>query len=239
MEIKVNALMIRAIDYKDNDKILTLFTADKGLITAGIKGVKRAGAKLKFAAQPFCFAEYILTQKGGRYTVINATEEENFYDLRTDINKFYAASSVIDSIPSLVVEGENAYDMFYIAVRALMDMCTGDEIVVLISYLLSALSYSGYSISLSDCAVCGSSLLDCERMRFDMHTGTFSCYDCGDGVGASGVTYNVLRYALGKSYQKNAITDEGKKRALRLLKEYLIFKTESKCAPLSELIRLL
>ncbi len=52
--------MLRATDYLENDKILTLLTAEMGKITAGIKGVKKAGAKLKFAAQPFCFAEYIL-----------------------------------------------------------------------------------------------------------------------------------------------------------------------------------
>ena len=58
--------MIRAVDYGENDKILTLLSAERGKISAGIKGVKKAGAKLKFAAQPFCLAEYVLTGRGGR-----------------------------------------------------------------------------------------------------------------------------------------------------------------------------
>ena len=53
MEIKVNALVLRAADYGENDKILTLLTAERGKLTAGIKGVRKSGAKLKFAAQPF------------------------------------------------------------------------------------------------------------------------------------------------------------------------------------------
>ena len=76
MDIKVNALMLRAVDYNENDKILTLLTAEKGKISAGIKGVKKAAAKLKFAAQPFCFAEYVLSSRGDKHTVINATECE-------------------------------------------------------------------------------------------------------------------------------------------------------------------
>ena len=92
MELIVNAVMLKAIDYGENDKILTLLTAENGKITAGIKGVKKASAKLRFAAQPFCFAEYVLSQKGDRFTVINAAECESFYDLRTDIGKFYSAS---------------------------------------------------------------------------------------------------------------------------------------------------
>ncbi|MDE6000931.1 MAG: DNA repair protein RecO, partial [Clostridia bacterium] len=93
MDIVVNAVMLRSVDYNENDKILTLLTAERGKITAGIKGVKKAAAKLKFAAQPFCFAEYVLASRGDKYTVINAAESESFYDLRTDINKFYAASA--------------------------------------------------------------------------------------------------------------------------------------------------
>ena len=56
MEEKLNALMLRGVDYKDNDKMLTLYSLERGLVSAGIKGVKKAGAKLKFASQPFCFA---------------------------------------------------------------------------------------------------------------------------------------------------------------------------------------
>ena len=43
--IKVNALMLRAADYGENDKILTLLTAELGKISAGIKGVKKGGGK--------------------------------------------------------------------------------------------------------------------------------------------------------------------------------------------------
>ena len=62
MEVKVNALVIKSVDYKDNDKILTLYSLENGKITTNIKGVKRAGAKLKFASDPFCFCEYILQE---------------------------------------------------------------------------------------------------------------------------------------------------------------------------------
>ena len=53
MESKTDALLLRAVDYGENDKIVTLLTADRGKIAAAVKGVKNAGAKLRFAAQPF------------------------------------------------------------------------------------------------------------------------------------------------------------------------------------------
>lgn len=236
--IKVNALMLRAVDYGENDKILTLLTAEAGKISAGIKGVKKAGAKLKFAAQPFCFAEYILARRGDRYTVTQASENESFYELRTDINKFYAACAVCEGANALTFEGDDCSAVFTSAVRALSQICDGDESEALIKFFLSALASSGYSISAENCTECGNPLCGEEKLRFDMKTGTFTCYDCGDGVGTSGVTYNVLRMCSGKKYLAQFITPDGKKRALRLIREYLAYKTEAKCASLSEYLRL-
>ena len=79
MEIKTEGVVLQAIDYKDNDKLLTVFSPTLGKITAGIRGVKKPKAKLAFAAQPFCFAEYILAEKGGRYTVTGAYLHESFF----------------------------------------------------------------------------------------------------------------------------------------------------------------
>jgi len=82
MDVKTEAIVLQAIDYKDDDKLLTLFSPTLGKITAGIRGVKKPKAKLAFSAQPFCFAEYILAEKGGRYTVTNAYLHESFFSLR-------------------------------------------------------------------------------------------------------------------------------------------------------------
>lgn len=235
---KINALMLRAVDYGENDKILTLLSAEAGRVTAGIKGVKKAGAKLKFAAQPFCFAEYILAERGGRYTVVQASECESFYELRTDINRYYAACAVCEAALALTYEGDGGENIFSDCIHALGDMCGGDEGLALVAFLLKALRRSGYGVRLDGCAECSAGLIDEERMRFDMDFGGFTCWDCGSGTGASGVTYNVLRMADGLDYNKAQITADGKKRALRLLKEYLDYKTDAKLNSLSEYIRL-
>lgn len=243
-EIKVNALMLRAVDYLENDKILTLLTAERGKITAGVKGVKKAGAKLKFAAQPFCFAEYILTERGGRYTVIQASECESFYELRCDVNKYYAACAVCEAAICLTADGDGGSDMFTLCVRALRDMCGGDERLALSSFLLAALRSSGYGISVNAfCPVCGCRLDKAEKLRFDLDGGTFTCWDCSKFAGVGGATYLALRAADGHRVNgggndAEALNAEGEKRALKLLREYLVRKTDAKCLSLSEYINL-
>ena len=91
MEIKTEGIVLQSMDYKDNDKLLTLFSPTLGKILVGARGVKKPKAKLSFAVQPFCFAEYILAEKGGRYTLTGAYQYESFFSLRLDIVRFYAA----------------------------------------------------------------------------------------------------------------------------------------------------
>lgn len=231
--------MLRAVDYGENDKILTLLTAERGKICAGIKGVRKSGAKLRYAAQPFCFAEYVLARRGEKYTVINASENESFYDLRTDINKFYAASAAVEAADALTYEGDECREIFYECVKALGEICNGDERSALIRFLLFALAQSGYAINADRCGECGASLAGADRLRFDMNSGSFTCGDCGDGAGASRVTYNVIRKMGGKPYEADLVTPDGEKRALRLIREYTAFKLGTAFKSLSEYIRLI
>ena len=60
---KIKALVLRAADFKENDKLLLLYCGEYGKITASIRGVKKPGAKLKFAAEPFCFGEFMLSDR--------------------------------------------------------------------------------------------------------------------------------------------------------------------------------
>ena len=63
MEEKLNGIVLSGVSFGENDKILNIFTLEKGTVSAIIKGVKKAGAKLKFASEPFCFAEFFMYRK--------------------------------------------------------------------------------------------------------------------------------------------------------------------------------
>ena len=237
MEIKCNALVLRAVDYKENDKLLTLFTADRGKLTAVCRGVKKASAKLKFAAQPFCFAEYVLAERAGRHTVISAFLHDGFYPLREDIQKFYAASSVLEVCNLLQPEGMEGGALFFHAVQTLGKMCQESEGGLLVEFLLNALALAGYPLRLDGCARCGNAIKN--RGRFSFDTACFYCDECPSENCApvSEVTYRTLRIAA--KAEEGEPEADGVKRALRLLKEYFSQKIESKGESLSEYIRLL
>ena len=227
MEIKTDAIVLQAIDYKDDDKLLTLFSPAVGKITAGIRGVKKPTAKLAFCAQPFCFAEYVLAEKGGRYTVTGAYLHESFFDLRLDIDRFYAACAMAEVCRAILMENEEYEGLF-------VGFIEGVE--ALVSFILIALRESGYPIDLSYLEECDGEIGD--KLWFDFSDGKFTAFDrCVQGERASVSTYHTLRKCAGLTYDETQL-EGGKKRALRLLRAFLYEKTEEEYKNLGEVIRL-
>ena len=104
MEEILHGIVLGSVSYGDNDKILTVFTLERGSVCAKIKGVKKAGAKLKFASEPFCFAEFVFSKSGERRTVIGASLLDSFYPLRNDLKTLYLASSCLEFVKRFDVE---------------------------------------------------------------------------------------------------------------------------------------
>ena len=227
MEVKVNALVIKAVDYKDNDRILTLYSLEKGKITAGIKGVKKAGAKLKFASEPFCFAEYILAEKNGRYTVTNASYYDSFYDLRLNLNKYYL-SAVVAEFLNVYLESEIADPiLFDNALNTIKNICyQNNEISHLAKFMYQSLNALGYQIETSICFYC-----NCEingRVFFRYKDATFACEECvlEDYSEIRKETY----YAFTKIIENKIEELEGKEGSIKMLTyflaHYLFVKTD-------------
>lgn len=239
MEVKTDAVVLQTLDYKDDDKLLTLFSPSLGKITAGIRGVKKPKARLAFAAQPFAFCEYVLAEKSGRYTVTSAYLHESFFDLRTDVERFYAACAAAEVARTVAVENERFQGLFVGFIECLKGLCLAKEDAseALITFLLIALHESGYPLDLAFLEENDGDIG--EKIWFDFADGRFATFErCQAGERASISTYHTLRKCAGLSFDERA-SKGGKKRALRLLKAYLTEKTEERFESLGEFIRML
>lgn len=182
MEEKCRAVVLRAVDYKDNDKILTLFSLENGVVSAAIRGVKRAGAKLKFAAQPFCFCEYVLRVKGDKRSVISADIIESFYPIRENITKFYTGAVALEFVGSFMQEGMDGRELFISLMGFLKTLCYTEVSpkIALSKFLLEGLALSGYELSVNACAKCRKTLKN--RAFFDFNIGSAVCEDCRESL---------------------------------------------------------
>ena len=231
MEFKADALLLRAVDYGENDRMVTLLTAERGKIAASLKGVRKAGARLRFAAQPFCFAEYVFAARGGRNTVTSAALHDGFYALCEDVTRYYAAAVVTETCDRISLEGMQAAPLLVAAVTALEGLCA-DEPLALVAFLLAALAYAGYPVETGACPACGR--VPAGRMRCSFADGAFFCDAClPDAVPASESTYLALRAARGTGEAE----PDGIVRALRLLGAYFERQVGAQLPALAQYLR--
>jgi DNA repair protein RecO (recombination protein O) len=239
MEVKTEAIVLGAVDYKDNDKLLTLFSPTLGKITAVARGVKKPTAKLAFCTQPFCFAEYVLAEKSGRYTVTSAYLHESFFSLREDVTRYFAGCVGAEACKTLSMENERYEGLFIALAELLKSLCLvgEDETEALVTFLQVALREIGYPLDLGYLEECDGDIGSV--LWFDFADGRFAPFErCIAGERASVSTYHTLRKCAGLDYEEDK-TAGGAKRALRLLKAFLYEKTEVKLDSLGEFIRML
>ena len=236
MEEKLTGLVLSKTDYSENDRIVKIFTLEKGTLSASLKGVKRAGAKLKFASEPFCFAEFLFSERAGKRTVIGASLNDSFYPVREDITKFFAAGAMLEFIRKFAKEEITSPHLFFTAIDGLKEIAYGENSPkkTLCAFLLKALKISGYALNTDGCFICGTEING--RAFFDPFSGGFLCEKCFNGEGRE---INFATYATLKKIEKGAPTaEEENSFALRLLDFYIKNKTEEKLNSLQELLKM-
>ena len=173
----VKAICLKRADYLDFDKMLLLYSLEEGKLSAHIKGVKKPQAKLKFAAQQFCFGDYQLSEKNGRFLVINCTEIESFFDLRKDIDAFTCACVMTEFVSVVGQENESNASLFLLLIKSLIKL-TEDIVpkLVLTKFLLEGIKIAGFGLFFDKCNCCSSTVFS--KLYIDNIKGGAVCQNC-------------------------------------------------------------
>lgn len=90
MQITTTGIVLREREH-DDDRILTILTADRGVITAYARGAKKLRGRLLSGTELLCCSRFVLFQYRDRYQVDSAETEQNFFGLRSDVEKLSLA----------------------------------------------------------------------------------------------------------------------------------------------------
>ncbi len=176
--VTVNGLVVKSADFGDYDKILTLLTAEKGLVTVTVKGAKSIRCKFSSMSEMFCYGVYNIRRKGKYYYIYDGSVTEEFYPVRNDISKLALASYFCEVATELSPEGISEPDILKLTLNALYALAYNDvsNEIVKASFEFKIASLAGFMPILDGCAVC--SKHDGELMFFDTRNGTLLCDKC-------------------------------------------------------------
>lgn len=176
-QIKFTGIVLRATDYKDKDKLLTIFSLELGKITATLKGVKQDKAKLKFAAMPFCFAEFVANNKNGFLTITECSQIESFYNTISNYSKSVAGFLMLE-ISCIIMQKQPDERWFLTLINFLKELEFGktDASLLELKFMLETLNKVGYGLSFDCCSECGLKFVGDVYINLEM--GELECSTC-------------------------------------------------------------
>lgn len=145
-EFTTDAVVLRQADYKESDRILTVLTPERGIITVGAKGVRNIKSKNSAAVQLFSYSELEILQTGSRYTLRTATLKNGFFGLRADLNRYSLACYAADAAAHFCTEASDESEPFRLLLNLFYALSEAKEKSL---WLLKA----AYELKL--CTVCG------------------------------------------------------------------------------------
>ena len=174
----VKGIVLCSYDYKEKDKLVELFTVEQGKIVAVLKGCKAPNAKLKFAFQPFCFAEFSITKTGKFYQITNASLIDSFFDLTSNLDNYYLANVMLE-LTSVSLENEEVNTKLFILLANSLKYICYDNInpyLVTLKFCNLLMDMLGYKINFAKCSSCG--LPYTYKVYLNLESGEFVCNAC-------------------------------------------------------------
>jgi len=96
---KHEGLVLKAIDFKDRQKIITLYTPTRGLLSLIVKGINRKKSHLLTLTSPFTRGEYhIQIGRSQLYTFLDGTPLTTHHDLRRTLPHLNAATTLAKAL---------------------------------------------------------------------------------------------------------------------------------------------
>lgn len=179
------AIVIRRSDWRDYDRMVTLFTPEYGRIDAVARGCRRPKSPLMNAAEPFSAGEYQLLRTRDRYTVTQCRLSDNFFELRSDYERLMHGAYWLKLLEEVLVQDEPNEELFHTTLSALTYLAHSDIDPKLLTamYEMKLWHLTGFSPSVSACVVCGA---EAEKitLRFDAQRGGCVCPYCSPGARA-------------------------------------------------------
>lgn len=230
--IITKGIVLCSYDYKEKDKLVELFSVELGRITAVLKGCKAPSAKLKFAFQPFCFAEFSLVKSGKFYQITTASLIDSFFDITTDLEKYYLANVLLEICSVATQKEEQNAKLFILLANCLKYICYDNinPYLVILKFCIDILEMAGYKQNFQKCPVCKLAYTNKVYLNFD--SGEWTCLSCKseNSVLVPNQTFSFIKIANNTSYDRlnsvkisNSIATEAIKLVCKNL-EYRFYK---------------
>lgn len=229
-----DAITLKSYDLNDADKIVVMYSKEKGLMRSVAKGIKRPKSKLG-SRLDLLMANSIQFSRGRNMDVVcQAQTINNFKTIREDISKLMISSYLSEIVANYGMENdpcaEEVYNLLYSAMEYVAK--AQDKTTVLltaIKFQLKMMYQTGIIPELNYCINCRTELTT-QKMYFSAEKGGMFCSCCNISTNhAIEIPYKIRDFLLSMLNTEFHTQNEYEKKAtekiciicFNLLKDYI------------------
>jgi len=181
-------LVLRCVDYKEADKILTVLIEGQGKQTVKAPGCRRKNSPLAAVSQLLVWSEMTLFDYQGRLSLKEGATLNEFRGVREDLDKLALGSYFAEVAEAVAEEDVDTSGLLPLVLNSLyaLDKLNKPAELVKAAFEMRCISLAGYAPILDACAVCGSE--EPEDPRLNLNEGVLHCAKCRHELGDEGVS---------------------------------------------------
>jgi DNA repair protein RecO (recombination protein O) len=183
-----DAINLKSYNLKENDKIILMYSKEKGLIKGVAKGCKKPKSKLGARMDALVANKLMLYQGKNLDTICEAQSLNTFNKTRQNLDKLLFSTYISEIVRNFGLEedpcSKEVYNLFYKALEKISNAKDKKDILIgVIKFQLKMMLISGFCIELDSCLCCGERILN-ENMYFSTQRGGVVCEKCAQSAGA-------------------------------------------------------
>lgn len=180
---KAIGFIIRAIDFGESDRIITVFSREVGKISLLAKGARKTESRFGAALELLTLSEFVYYYREGLKVLSQADMVEAYSQLKGDYDRLITGLRCAHWLNRLLEDDhaeERAFTLFQQLLAALTEE-EGPTILYELAFKLKLLAGLGVAPTLDRCAVCGKIP---KQSWFSMEKGGTLCERCREKDGA-------------------------------------------------------
>lgn len=196
---KTDAIIVRTRDYREADRLVTLFTRERGKVQAIAKGARKLKSRKRGVIQLLTYGGFMLHEGRNLDTIAQCEIINSFQELRGDLDRLAYATYMAELADGFVMDNEPNDELFLLLVTSLHLLGHLDPEILTRAYELRLLANAGFRPELDNCVSCHRPVPE-GKLQFSPAFGGVLCRECAaPDVTATAVTagdVNVLKRLL-------------------------------------------
>ncbi|OQY29890.1 MAG: DNA repair protein RecO [Anaerolineaceae bacterium 4572_5.1] len=204
---RVEAVVLRHRDWGEADRLVTLYTRQRGKIRAVAKGARKIRSRKAGHLEPFIQVTLQLARARGPFIITQAETINAYLPLREDLALTGYASYVAELLDRFSYdEEESNISLFNLLTDSLTRLARGDKPWLAMRYYeMRLLDHLGFRPRLFECANCAAEI-KAEDQFFSAAQGGVLCPSCGASLpDARPVDVKTLKYL--RHFQRSSYAD--------------------------------